>query len=208
MEEGVSPPVFTAIDHTISDLPEWMFNTIRPYLRGRILLVDDGHNLLPPLLLGQEIPFHLAIASKLTQVTQDVTSKGNSILRAVHSIDFYDPDFVGHNSAMFEVFDVVIHSLFENLQRAIRLALDNTEMILRTRGYLIMVVPSTTAFYEDIDLSQEELMHLERRQLEDRLNPFRLVKANHFQIQGDRIPGLQNQSKFQILTVAKRRKII
>lgn len=173
---------------------EWMYSTIKPYCRGKILEIGSGIGNISKFFIDDKADITL---SDIRPVYCDVLKKKFPQVHNViemdltHiSFDIVYSEFIGKYDTVFAL-NVVEH--IKDDQLAIR----NCYKLLKTTGKLVILVPAYTTLYNRFD---RELEHF-RRYTKKGLN--RLLMSSGFTIQHSQyfnfmgIPGWYISGKLQ-----------
>ena len=139
---------FSQPSEGIQSLNKWVFETIRPFIKGRTLEIGSGTNSLCPLFSEYNRPIHLSDTNQFYLQTLRDTYKDNPFVRAVHDFDFSSAEFQQSNPDTTNVFDTVI-ALNVSLTDSGNLV-DNIKFVLRPGGTLAVIVPAYTYIYDGL----------------------------------------------------------
>lgn len=138
---------------------KWMYETIRPYIKGEILEIGSG--------IGNISKFVVSNGSSLTlsdynpeyqRFLKENFSRFPNV-RAVLSIDLQHPDFFNHYSTLKEKFDsVFLLNVIEHLEDD-AIAVENCRFLLKKEGHLIILAPAYPFLFCRFD---KELGHYRR----------------------------------------------
>ncbi len=127
----------------------WIFETIRPYAKGRILEIGSGISTITSLFIEKGIPLHLSETDKDKRRELREKYKDNKIIRGIHSVDFNRINFDKQYSYMSGVFSCVFKIATGINETADSSFTTNSQLLLQEGGYLIMVAPVHTAVYNE-----------------------------------------------------------
>ena len=133
---------------SITEFNSWAYNIIRPFLRGRMLEIESGDNTCSSLLLDQGIPVHLNHPDEKIHEYLKVKYALVTHAKIIHSYDFHN-DILSKSRPMAEnAFDIVfgLNAFFDKSPESN--ILSNISYVLRTTGFLIVVLPVTTTLYQ------------------------------------------------------------
>jgi 2-polyprenyl-3-methyl-5-hydroxy-6-metoxy-1,4-benzoquinol methylase len=154
----------------------WMYDTIKPFCRGRILEIGGGIGNISQCFLddGEE----LVISELQNEYCQILKNKftGYSNLKDVIAMDIIDPDFDIKYAALFGSFDTVfalnvVEHIADDQQ-----ALANCKKLLKKNGNIIILVPAFQSLFNQFD---EALGHFRRYTAKTLLPVF---KSNEYSI--------------------------
>ena len=138
---------------------KWLFDTIFPWCKGRVLEVGSGIGNLSTFFLQEEI---LLTASDLRDeycnILQEKFGK-NSFLQGIKSIDLSEKDFDTRYASLAGQFDTVVAlNVIEHIEDD-SYAVANCKKLLAPGGNLVVLVPAFKTLY---NLFDEELGHFVR----------------------------------------------
>ena len=143
----------------VSPFHDWMFEMIRPYLLGRILEIGSGLGDFASLFMKYDIPIHLSDIDNHSCEILGNRFESTSIIRRIHNIDLCHPEFAQIYSRMFGVFDLIFSLNIAKQTPIDPLAASNAQLLLRKGGRLILLIPSHTILFNELD---QELQDLKR----------------------------------------------
>lgn len=168
---------------------EWMFKTIWPFTKGKVLEIGSG--------IGNVSQFFLE--KKVDLLLTDLRDEYCSLLRTkfahhphmlgVKKLDLVDPDFEVHHSDTLNSFDTVFAlNVVEHIDKD-SLAIENAAKLLKKNGHLIILVPSYQFLYNQFDRELGHYRRYNKRNLSQLLssNGFKIVHKQNFNLIG--IPG-------------------
>jgi SAM-dependent methyltransferase len=142
---------------------EWLFQTIEPYLNGRVLEVGSDFNTLSSVFVQRGRRVHLSTSNKALREQLKVHYQGVEAVRKVHSINFHRSDFEhAYSLETASIFDtILILNPMENGTFDDKVV-QNARYLLKEKGRLILLTPIFTAVYNGLELKQDELKHYDR----------------------------------------------
>ncbi len=155
---------------------KWMFETILPFSKGKILEIGSGLGNISTFFLENknEILLTDLRTEYCTLLQHKFSSKPN--LLGVDQLNLIHPDFDTIYSAHLEKYDTVFAlNVIEHIKDD-NLAISNCKKLLKTNGHLIILVPSYQKLYNRFD---EELGHFRRYTQKSLLE---LFLKNHFSV--------------------------
>ncbi|MBV5312388.1 MAG: class I SAM-dependent methyltransferase [Prolixibacteraceae bacterium] len=154
----------------------WMYETIKPFCKGRILEIGGGIGNISQCFLadGEE----LVVTELQNEYCDMIRSRlsGHVNLKDVIAMDIVDPEFDAKYKPLFGTFDTVFAlNVVEHIaddQKAIA----NCKKLLKKEGHLIILVPAFQSIYNHFDTA---LGHF-RRYTEKSLRP--VFEANRLSV--------------------------
>lgn len=183
----------------------WIFETIQPYLRGRVLEMNSGHGSISSIFAERNVPIHLSDPD--TGNCHNLKNKFKNIqaIRAVHDIDFSHPDFQKAYFKDSNVFGTIIALNITEYGFSEKQAIENAKYLLRSQGRIIIVAPSFTALYDGLVLSLKEWKSYNRKPLKQFLYGFKLIKTINFNLAGNIENSFSEKLGFPSLAIAKKK---
>lgn len=163
----------------------WMFGTIRPYLRGKVLEIGSGIGNISTEAI--EAGFELTLSDIRDSYCAYLRKKFPE--RLVLSLDLVHPDFEIIYKEHLQSFDAAFAlNVLEHIKED-HLALRNAKKLLKPGGSLVILVPAYQWLYNGFD---KELFHFRRYKRESleavfRSAGFQFEKSFYFNVAG--IPG-------------------
>ncbi|MEZ4799314.1 MAG: methyltransferase [Flavobacteriales bacterium] len=136
---------------------QWMFDTIRPFLDGKVFEFGSGIGNISDLAInaGLELTVSDLRQNYLSQLQNKLSLDPS---RAV-KVDMVHPDFEKEYHHLIGQFDAVFAlNVVEHIEDH-KLAMVNASLLLRTGGKLVVLVPAYQSLYNDFD---KELGHYRR----------------------------------------------
>lgn len=138
---------------------EWMFQTVRPWLKGHVFEAGSGIGNISELILGSGLQLTASDLRDEYIYKLKETFKGNSLLKDVLSVDLAVPDFEKTYPSLVEQFDSFIAlNVVEHIENA-DLAIANARKMLKPGGHMVILVPAYQWLYNAFDT---ELGHFKR----------------------------------------------
>lgn len=156
------PPTHETLENNIIQLDaqrlsisQWMFNHIRPFLKGKILELGSSYGQLGELITNAG--FELRLSDPKSQFCWDLKTKfeGNSNVKGIHKIIPSSRAFESEYYRYLGRFNTVmvlnsIKGIPDDL-----VALENIKKLLAHKGILILQIPAITALYNELDAGVE-----------------------------------------------------
>ena len=154
----------------------WMYQTIKPHCKGRVLEIGSGAGNISKYFLADE--FKITLSDIRESYCQRLNEKfvAETGLDDVFKLNLTDPHFDQNHKTLFNTFDTVFAlNVVEHIEDDM-LAIANAGKMLRPGGHLIILVPAYQNLYNRFDTG---LGHY-RRYTQKSLS--RLFVANKFNI--------------------------
>lgn len=138
---------------------EWLFQTLVPYCKGRILEAGSGIGNISELLMQKK--FHLTVTDLREEYCIHLRKRfgSNPFLDDVVQLDLSVVQFSTFHPELIGKFDTVITSnVIEHIEED-DLAVRNCTSMLASKGHLIVLVPAFQRLYNGFD---KELGHYKR----------------------------------------------
>ena len=137
----------------------WMYDTIRPFLKGNILEIGSGIGNISKYPLAEQLPITLSdINPDYQQVLQTKFSSHPS-LQGILSIDLIHPGFETTYAGLREKFDsIFLLNVIEHVEDDAK-AIKNCRFLLKPGGHLIVLAPAYQWLFCKLD---KELGHYRR----------------------------------------------
>ena len=155
---------------------EWMFETILPFTKGKILEIGSGLGNISQFFLEKKCDIFLTdLREEYCDFLQRKFTPENTLL-GVDKIDLVHPEFDLIYKDLLEKFDTVFAlNVIEHIEND-NLAIGNCKKLLKKDGHLIILVPSYQELFNQFDT---ELGHY-RRYTPKKLS--KLFLNNHLKI--------------------------
>lgn len=165
---------------------KWMFKTILPYSKGRVLEIGSGLGNISKYFLRNN--FEITLTDLREEYCFSLKEKFHSSrnLLGVKQMDLIHPEFDSIYSNHLKKYDTVFAlNVIEHIQDD-KLAVFNCKKLLKANGHLIILVPSYQGLYNNFD---EELGHFRRYNRESLSqlfveNNFKIIHQQYFNFMG------------------------
>ena len=165
---------------------QWMFETIRPYAKGKVLEIGSGIGNISNHFL--EKGFSLMLSDYNEAYCEELRKQfsDNPFVLGVKQIDLVDPDFDRKYKDLFQNFDTVFAlNVIEHIEDD-NLAIANCRKLLKTGGILIILVPSYQKLFNKFDVN---LGHFRRYDISTmsfliRENQLEIIHTQYFNLVG------------------------
>lgn len=173
---------------------EWMYQTIKPYTKGKILEIGSGIGNISEFFTEAGSDITLSdIRSNYCEVLQKKFTKAKEVIQ----LNLVHPGFDEQYNQYLNKFDSIFAlNVVEHIKED-ALAIKNCRKLLQTGGKLIILVPAYQSLYNRFD---KELEHF-RRYTQNTLNQlflkneFEVIHSQYFNFMG--IPGWFVSGKLQ-----------
>lgn len=140
-------------------LNDWMFDSIRPYVKGRILEIGSGIGNISSVFINHGIPLCVSDYSDHYCSLLDQKFVNEPLVGGVFQIDLTDIDFDTRYGPLIGRFDTIFAlNVVEHIKDD-HLAIANCKKLLSSGGHLIILVPAWQMLYNGFD---RELEHFRR----------------------------------------------
>ncbi|RYF84873.1 MAG: class I SAM-dependent methyltransferase, partial [Chitinophagaceae bacterium] len=155
-EEGFNTLNSIAQTHRFN---QWMYQSIRPYLRGEILEIGSGIGNITQYVADDQLSITASdIRETYCQVLRNRFA-ANDYIKAVKNIDIAHPNFDEVYKSLIGTFDCVFAlNALEHIEQHVQ-AVANCSKLLKPKGRLIILVPAFQMLYNGFD---RELQHFRR----------------------------------------------
>lgn len=160
---------------------KWMYETIKPYCKGRILEIGCGIGNISEFFIqdSQEI-----VLSDLRDNYLEIVSKkfSNPVLK----IDLVDAEFESKYEDLLNTFDTVFAlNVIEHIEND-KQAIANCKKLLKKGGNLIILVPAYQFLYNSFDTELEHFRRYTKNSLENIIqhNQLKIKKTFYFNVIG------------------------
>ena len=173
---------------SISDIDkfnQWMFESIRPFIKGKTLEVGSGIGNISAMFVRSGLPLTLSDYSKEYSSFLQKKFAKEPLIRGVHRIDLTDPDFETRWSHLLGSFDTVFAlNVVEHIEDD-QLAVANCHKLLAPEGRLILLMPAYPGLYNGFDKGLGHYRRYTRRTMSGLLSiRFEVLKTFHFNLAG------------------------
>jgi len=136
---------------TAEKFNRWMYEEIKPHLKGRVLELGSGTGNISRLVL--EDKFNTVLSDYNNTYLHDLKKKfsGYPNLEKILSIDLQDPQFEKNNESLREKFDsIFLLNVIEHLKDDVA-AVANCRYMLKPGGHLILLAPAWRFLFCGLD---------------------------------------------------------
>lgn len=138
----------------ISESPkfnEWMYQTIKPFLKGEILEIGSGIGNISSLIVRDYNNVTLTDYSDHYINKLNKTFEDNTSVKKILNIDIQKSDFKVHYAHLENSFDtIIILNVVEHLENDTQ-AINNCHFLLKPKGSLVVLTPAYNFLYCNFD---------------------------------------------------------
>jgi 2-polyprenyl-3-methyl-5-hydroxy-6-metoxy-1,4-benzoquinol methylase len=175
----------------------WMYQTIKPFCKGRILEIGSGIGNISQFFLKDNFQITLSdIRDNYCDILREKFKQPGKTVEVIN-VDLVDPDFDSKYKQFIGTFDTVFAlNVVEHIEND-KLALKNINKLLAPKGVVIILVPAYQALYNGIDKGLEHY----RRYTQSMTNAvvesadFKIIHEQYFNAMG--IPAWYISGKLQ-----------
>jgi hypothetical protein len=132
-------------------LNNWLYETIKPFLRSQSLEIDSGLETLSSTFVQNNRPIHLNNPNQAIRHQLKSKYLGIESIQSVTGMDFHRSDFKKTYPERRNVFDMIIAFNAIDNERFNALLIQNAIQLLKDRGRLAILVPTHTTLYHGLD---------------------------------------------------------
>lgn len=150
---------------------KWMYETIKPYSKGRILEIGCGIGNISEFFINDN--FDIVLSDLRDNYIEIVKNK---FTNEVIKIDLVDVDFETKHKDLIGTFDTVFAlNVVEHIKDDHK-AIENCKKLLKNQGHLIILVPAYQTLFNNFDFELEHYRRYTKKSLKQ------LIKANQLNI--------------------------
>ena len=148
-------------------LNQWMVQLIRPYLKGNVLEIWSGEGDISTLFVQNGQSLRISDPHRANCATLKQKFEGESLIKGVHRVNLYDPEFDTTHAKWLGTIDTVLSMNAVEQDSTAPAIIKNAKKLLRERGRLILLVAARTVLYEESDEGYLELRRYNRKNIKD-----------------------------------------
>jgi len=167
-------------------LNDWMFDSIRPFTKGRILEIGSGIGNISSCFIKNGIPLCVSDYSDHYCDYLDNKFANEKLVGGVFQIDLADTDFETRYNSLIGQFDTVFAlNVVEHIKDD-QLAIENCKKLLAIGGHLIILVPAWQLLYNGFDKELEHFRRYTRHSISDvfQSQHLKILKTWYFNLAG------------------------
>lgn len=151
-------------------LNDWMFESIRPFLKGRILEIGSGIGNISDCVVKNNLAITLSDYSDHYCSYLDKKFINQPLVKGIFQIDLADSDFDEKYNLLIQKFDTVFAlNVIEHIKDD-QLAIANCRKLLKPGGHLIILVPAYQSLYNGFDVELEHFRRYTKKTVSELLN--------------------------------------
>jgi 2-polyprenyl-3-methyl-5-hydroxy-6-metoxy-1,4-benzoquinol methylase len=183
-KEGVGLTTLQYLSET-TQLNQWMFETIYPYVGGRILEIGSGIGNISSQFVNAGTPITLSdLDAGYCRMLHEKFDR-EPLVRGIHQVDFAHPFFETAYSPLTGKFDTVFAlNVVEHISDD-KQAVANARSLLAPGGRLIILVPAYAALYNRLDRNLDHYRRYTRKSVRQLLSGgFEVLHTQYFNLAG------------------------
>jgi SAM-dependent methyltransferase len=166
-------------------LNNWLFETIRPFINGRVLEIGSGIGNISSIFVNRRIPLSLSDYSEA--YCELLRNKFSSVpyVKDIFRIDLTDKDFETRHASILGSFDTLFAlNVIEHIEDD-GMAVENCYKLLAPGGRLIVMMPAYQGLYNEFDRALGHYRRHTRATMNKLLSRrFELVRTWYFNLGG------------------------
>jgi SAM-dependent methyltransferase len=164
---------------------KWMYKTIRPFLKGRVLELGSGIGNISNYILNDFTEVTLSDYNFEYCSILEKKYSTNTNLKSILSIDLEDPDFKRNNEHIKSTFDcIILLNVIEHLFND-QLSVEYCHFLLKEKGNLIILAPAHQFLYSKFDKEIGHHRRYTKRSLSDIVyKDFKVIHNQYFNFLG------------------------
>jgi 2-polyprenyl-3-methyl-5-hydroxy-6-metoxy-1,4-benzoquinol methylase len=164
---------------------QWMFDTIKPYCKGKILEIGSGIGNISSIFIKEN--YVLTLSDIRDHYCERLTHQFIHFpnCEKVINLDLVDENFDLKYSHLLESFDTVFAlNVVEHIYDH-KLAIQNCKKLLRKGGHIIILVPAYNFLYNRFDKELEHYRRYTKASLSEIISPtFTIIHEQYFNFIG------------------------
>jgi 2-polyprenyl-3-methyl-5-hydroxy-6-metoxy-1,4-benzoquinol methylase len=163
-------------------LNNWMYQTIKPYCKGKILEIGSGIGNISQFFIKNNE--NITLSDIRDNYCDELKKKFPQAM--ILNLDLVDKDFDKKMEAHLEQYDSIFAlNVVEHIENDY-LALENARKLLKKDGHLIILVPAYQWLYNGFDIELEHYRRYTAQTLKERFvkNHFSIIKSKYFNFAG------------------------
>jgi 2-polyprenyl-3-methyl-5-hydroxy-6-metoxy-1,4-benzoquinol methylase len=163
---------------------EWMYHTIKPFCKGKILEVGSGIGNISQFFIRDKAQIVLSdIRDNYIEILKEKYTEANVI--SIEKIDLVDEQFDANYKSLFNTFDTIFAlNVVEHIKDDV-LAMQNCNKLLKQDGHLIILVPAYQILFNKFDTELEHYRRYTTDLLRKRMQQnFTIIHSQYFNATG------------------------
>lgn len=179
---------FSTLDNlsAADQLNDWMFESIQPYVKGRVLEIGSGIGNISDCFVKHDLPLYVSDYSDHYCRLLQQKFVNEPLIRDVFQIDLAIFDFDNKYAPLIGKFDTVFAlNVIEHIGND-GWAIANCRKLLAPGGHLIILVPAYESLYNGFDKELEHFRRYTRTSLKKLFlaQQFTIIKSWYFNLAG------------------------
>jgi tRNA1(Val) A37 N6-methylase TrmN6 len=175
---------------------EWMFDVVRPFIKGRTLEIGSGNDAITSCFLKNNLPIHLSDTDREGCEVLIQKYEGNPLVRSIHRVNLHRSDFFSAYSDRIAIFDTVFKLNSSNQIPINSTAISNANLLLKPGGHLIVLLPAYTALYTGMEEDPKAIKRHNRQFVRSLLGQsFEVQQTQYFNLPGSGLSVIVIASK-------------
>jgi hypothetical protein len=178
-------PYFTPLSEETTQMKDWIFQTILPYIKGRVFEMNSRQDLITDRLLENGFTLQLNSTSNEEREILMNRFKDNPSVRGIHKINFQNPRMeVKYLRFQAQFSSVLAISEIEKFEFYDKNALEKAKRLLVSGGHLIIVAPSPVDYYPGSPQDLEALKRFNKKHIKHLLTNCQILIITFFDWKG------------------------
>jgi transposase len=190
----LSVETYQQTQEDLAKLSLWIFETIKPYIKGRTLEMDSNSGVMSSFFVDQSIPVHLNAPDETTRSSLTEKFKSTELVKGIHCIDYSLPDVDAKHSSFIGRFSTVIAPYPGIYHGNPKLIINKAKLLLKSRGHLILFLPSFTVLFPGLENDFKKLKSYDRRPLQALLEYCEILKIRYFCLEASIVPSVDKKT--------------
>ncbi|SFW89938.1 class I SAM-dependent methyltransferase [Chitinophaga sancti] len=170
----------------VDRLNGWMFESIQPFVKGRVLEIGSGIGNISDCFVKNNYPITLSDYSDHYCNYLDKKFTNQPLIEGIFQIDLADADFDSRYNLLIGKFDTVFAlNVVEHIKDD-HLAIANCRKLLKPGGNLIILVPAYQTLYNSFDVELEHFRRYTRKSVTELFNSqqIHILQTRYFNMAG------------------------
>ena len=178
------------------NVDEWMFEVVRPFIKGRTLEIGSGNDTITSCFINNNLSLHLSDSDRDCCESLSEKYQGNPLIRSVHKINIHRVDFATAYSDKLGIFETVFKLNSSKQIQINTIAISNANLLLKQGGHLILLMPAYTALYTGMEEDPKAIRRHNRQFVRTLFGPsFDVQQTQYFNLPGSGLSVIVTASK-------------